>query len=106
VVGYGNTFVDELDTYIEAGDNSFHAAMGMNNTASSINSLIYSGKFADWNGLEYCDLEKPWWDQNVIRDLAFGDKIYGMTGDFNPSTLGNTRVILFNKNLFTDLNIE
>ena len=29
-----------------------------------------------------------------------------MAGDYNVSTLGNTRIILFNKNLFTDLNID
>ncbi|MDD4774598.1 MAG: hypothetical protein PHZ09_13505 [Eubacteriales bacterium] len=105
VVGYGNTFVTALNTYIQAGDSSFHAAMGMNNISTDITSLVYSGKFIDWNGLEYFNPDMPWWDSNVIRDLAFGDKIYGMTGDFNPSTLGNTRVILFNKNLFSNLNI-
>lgn len=106
VVGYGDTFVSALNTYIQAGDNSFHTAMGMNNIASGITALVYSGKFIDWNDFEYFDPDMPWWDHNVIRDLAFSDKIYCMTGDFNPSTLGNTRVILFNKNLFTDLNIQ
>lgn len=106
VIGYGPSFVSELDTYILAGDSSFQAAMGMNNISTGITSLIYDGKFVDWNEFEYVDLDKPWWDRNVIRDLAFGDKIYCMTGDFNPSTLGNTRVILFNKNLFANLNIE
>ena len=57
-------------------------------------------RFIDWNGLPYVDLEKPWWDLNVIRDLCFGNKIYMMAGDYNVSTLGNTRIILFNKNLF------
>lgn len=106
ISGYGNTFTEALNTYIEAGDNSFHAAMGMNNIASGITALVYGGKFIDWNTLECFDPDMPWWDGNIVRDLAFGDKIFCMTGDFNPSTLGNTRVILFNKKLFTDLNIE
>jgi hypothetical protein len=104
--GYGEGFVKNLDTMILAGEDACEAAMGMNNVFSGITSLVYEKRFIDWNELTYVDLEKPWWDSNVIRDLCFGDKIYCMTGDFNPSTLGNTRIILFNKNLFTDLGIE
>ncbi len=106
VIGYGSSFTKELDKFIGAGDNTFHVAMGMNNIAAGITSMIYEGKFIDWESLEYTNIDKPWWDSNIIRDLAFGNKVYSLTGDVNVSTLGNTRVLLFNKNLFTNLNID
>ena len=106
IAGYGDGFTRNIDTMILAVDNAFEVAMGMNNVYSGITTLVYEGRFIDWNGLPYVDLEKPWWDTNVIRDLCFGNKIYMMAGDYNVSTLGNTRIILFNKNLFTDLNID
>ncbi|MCL2159249.1 MAG: hypothetical protein FWH48_07580, partial [Oscillospiraceae bacterium] len=56
--------------------------------------------------LPYVSLGNPWWDKNVIRDICFADKVYCMTGDFNPSTLGNTRMIIFNKNLFREIGID
>ena len=106
IVGYGASFSTELNTLISAGDNTFHTAMGMNNISAGITAMIYDGKFVDWGSLEYTNTDKPWWDSNIIRDLSFGDKIYCLTGDINTSTLGNTRVLLFNKNLFTNLNID
>lgn len=104
--GYGGDFVKNLNTIIYSGDKGFDVAMGMNNQSTGITGLTYAGCFIDWNDLEYVDLSMPWWDQNVIRDLHFGNKVYSMTGDLNPSTLGNTHVLLFNKTILKNLDIE
>lgn len=104
--GYGSDFVTNLNTLITADDSTCDVAMGMNNMSTGITGLVYNGSFVDWNLLEYVDLSMPWWDQNVLRDLCFGDKVFTMTGDMHPSTLGNTRVLLFNKNMFTDMGYE
>ena len=40
--------------------------------------LIYEDLFVDWKtSMPYANLDKPWWYQNVLRDLNFGDKVYG-----------------------------
>lgn len=104
--GYAGTFVKNLNTFISAGDSTVDVAMGMNNISTGITALVYDGYFVDWNELEYVDVTQPWWDENIIRDLSFGGKIYTMTGDFNPSTLGNTRILLFNKNMLSSLDME
>ncbi|MCL2816467.1 MAG: extracellular solute-binding protein, partial [Oscillospiraceae bacterium] len=103
--GYGTGFTQNLKVSILAGDDMCEAAMGMYNTHSGITAMMYDRNFIAWDNLPYVDLSKPWWDKNVIRDISFTDTVYCMTGDLNPSTLGNTRIIIFNKNLFQDLGI-
>ena len=106
VNGYGPGFTQNLKTSILAGDDMCEVAMGMYNTHSGITAMMYDRNFMEWKEMSYVDLGKPWWDKNVIRDICFTNTVYCMTGDFNPSTLGNTRIIVFNKNLFRDLGID
>lgn len=104
--GYGPEFTQNLKKSIMAGDDMCEVAMGMYNTYSGITAMMYEKNFIEWGEMKHIDLDKPWWDKNVIRDICFAGKVYCMTGDFNPSTLGNTRIIIFNKNLFKNLGIE
>ncbi|MCL2099202.1 MAG: hypothetical protein FWH24_02040 [Oscillospiraceae bacterium] len=55
--------------------------------------------------LPHVDLSKPWWDSGIL-DVCYGDKVYFAAGDITHSTLGYTTLLLFNKNLFDEINLE
>lgn len=59
----------------------------------------------NWYDLEYVNLEKPWWNQNVAEQFTLYDKLYCMTGSLSYLSLGMSFGMFFNKNLFDDLNI-
>lgn len=58
----------------------------------------------DWNeGMPYNDLSAPWWSQDMRENIAIGNKIYFMSGDISYYFLADTQIMLFNKQIFTDL---
>ena len=59
----------------------------------------------DYKNLTYVDLDRPWWDSGIL-DVCYGDKVYFAAGDITHSTLGYTTLLLFNKSLFEESNIE
>ncbi len=66
-----------------------------------------SKKFlTDLSGVNYIDLEKPWWDGNVITNTAVAKKVYYATGEL--STLDNscTRMVYFNKKMVEDYSLD
>lgn len=66
-----------------------------------------SKKFlTDISAINYIDLTKPWWDQNVLKSTAIAKKVYYATGEL--STLDNscTRMVYFNKKMIEDYSLE
>ncbi|MBE6551776.1 MAG: carbohydrate ABC transporter substrate-binding protein [Ruminococcaceae bacterium] len=61
--------------------------------------LAQKGQFLDFQTIDHIDLEKPWWDKAIIRDLAFGGKVYFMTGDISIHDEETTVCIFINKTL-------
>ncbi len=61
----------------------------------------------DWNtDLPYVRLDQPWWDQDARDSLSINDKLYVMIGDISYCSMSAANVMLFNKNLCADLDIE
>ncbi len=66
-----------------------------------------SQKFlTDISAMNYIDLTKPWWDQNVLKSTAIAKKVYYATSEL--STLDNscTRMIYFNKKMIENYSLE
>ena len=57
------------------------------------------------DSVEYLDLEKPWWDSNLAKGMSINEKLYFATGDLMTSDNDATFVILFNKQIATDVNL-
>ncbi len=55
--------------------------------------------------LPYVDLDNPWWTQDARESFKICDKLYVMTGDISYENLGASRMIIFNKRLFQELDI-
>ena len=61
----------------------------------------------DWNkSLPYINLDAPWWDQDARKSLSINNKLFVMTGDISYCTMGAANLMLFNKVLFEDYNLE
>ena len=64
--------------------------------------LAYGGFLADLNTLPYFDATKSYYDQNAVEDIAFGDVLFYVTGDYGINMMNNTNCIAFNKKLVED----
>lgn len=56
--------------------------------------------------LENLTLSAPWWDQNCVRDMSFGNRLYLITGDIFYKHYDAIAMIGFNKNMVEDLGLE
>ena len=68
--------------------------------------LVTSNIYVDLNTIESLNFDQPWWDQNAKEDLSIDGKLFFMVGDINTYDNDGTWVILFNKDLKSDLGIE
>jgi len=56
--------------------------------------------------MPYINFDAPWWAADTIKNLSAFGKLYCIAGDISHMGLSATGCILFNKNLFENLNIE
>jgi len=56
--------------------------------------------------IETLDLSAPWWDQNCVSDLSINNKLYMITGDIEIGYKKSIALILFNKQMAADYQIE
>ncbi len=67
-------------------------------------TYIVPGLAQSWTDvMMYNDFDAPWWDQDSRKSLSIGGEIYTMAGDFSYYSLGNSKGIVFNKKLFSDI---
>lgn len=77
------------------------------NDGRSIFGGITSGYYYDWNNLEYVSLDKPWWNQSANENWRTrGGKLFAMTGDISPLSIGSMAGMFFNKTILSDANID
>ena len=60
---------------------------------------------ADLNSTKYIDLDKSWWDQKANEDLEINGVQFFTTGDISFVDNICTHMIMFNKNLLTELDL-
>ncbi len=61
---------------------------------------------ADLNSTKYIDLQRSWWDQKAKEDLAINDVVYFTTGDISFVNNICTHMIMFNKDLMKQLDLQ
>ena len=55
---------------------------------------------------DYMNLDKEWWDPGTLRDCAINGKVYFMNGDINILDNDVTWIMLFNKKMIADNDLE
>ena len=73
---------------------------------SSTAPLAVEGYIEDLKSISTIDLTDPWWDQNAVKDLSIGGKVFFTCGDINTYDDQGTWCMLFNKDLKNTLGIE
>lgn len=48
----------------------------------------------------YIDLDKSWWNEDIVDNLSINEKLYGVSGDTSYATLDSSFGVVFNKKLF------
>ena len=74
--------------------------------ASNLTSLTMNGLLTNLSAVPTFHFENSWWDQNAVKDLTIGGRLYFVCGDINTYDNLGTWAVLFNKNLKQKLSIE
>ena len=72
----------------------------------NLGDLATSNNLAEFRHLTYIDLEKPWWDQNCVKDLSIDHKVFGVASDMTLMDKDSTTAMVFNKKMQADYGIE
>ncbi|MCL2518137.1 MAG: extracellular solute-binding protein, partial [Oscillospiraceae bacterium] len=92
-----------INTVISSGDTSYQAAwLDMSSMATG----SQRGYFLNLWDVPYINLEKKYWDQSVVRDFSVFGKNYFATGDISTLDKYTTWIIMFNKPLVENYQLE
>ncbi len=64
-----------------------------------VSSFISNGYLMNLYDIPYMDLTKPWYDQNSIKQMSLGGKVYAVMGDMLTMDDDATAAVFFNKKL-------
>lgn len=79
-----NKVVAGFQTAVTAGDDSYQL---LANYAYTSHKLIANGLCLDWRGLEYVDLDRPWWNKLSNDEATINDTLYTAVNDFSVSAM-------------------
>jgi ABC-type glycerol-3-phosphate transport system substrate-binding protein len=100
---HDNTETDAVKTIL-AGDDAYSLVMAHGRAAFA---YANQGLVLDWNtDLPYVNLDNPWWDQDARKSLSINNQLYVMIGDLSYCSMGAANLMLFNKQMFMDLDLE
>lgn len=68
--------------------------------------IAQEGYFYDLRTMENIHLDQPYYDQGSVQGLSIGGKNYFVTGDLSLLAYDVTHVLLFNKDMIKDNNLE
>ena len=68
--------------------------------------LAQANLLKDLNSIDGLDMKNPWWDQNLVTNCSIGGKLFFSTGDISIMDNDATWVMMFNKKLINDLDLE
>lgn len=89
-----DTLNNKLHNVVAAGDDVYTI---VSQVQGNILGAITGGDLYDITTLPYINLEKPWWDQNSVRDYSIGNRLYLVASDILISDKDGTAAIAFNK---------
>ena len=101
--GTGNTaYVDwnaTLRNAVQTTTHDFDATLFYTGTASS---LATEGCYLDLTELDMISLEKPWWNQNLMKEATIYGSLYFAGGSIAYSQVQSASVLYYNKDLYNE----
>ena len=100
---HDNTETDAV-TSILAGDDAYSLVMAHGRAAFSYaNQRLVHDRNTE---LPCVNLDNPWWDQDARKSFSINNRLYVMIGDLSYCSMGAANLMLFNKQMFQDLDLE
>ena len=93
----------QISTDVNAGECNYDVALI---AGYDVSVLAYNGYLYDLNAIDGIDLSKSWWDQQANASLRINDVMFFTAGDFSIAENDAAMVIMFNKTLLKDYNLE
>lgn len=97
------TVYDQAQTSILAQADEYDAIMAQIQASATMAQNGYTYNLYD---VPHINLSQPWWDQRGVADLSIGGRLNFATGDITVIDNDATWVLMFNKQLHTDLALE
>lgn len=98
-----STTLSEIQTEVKAGSGAFDAAMTHFENGAS---LAQGGSLHNLYDMPYINLKQPWWDQRGVADMNLMGGVFLATGDITVIDNDATWVLMFNKQMHEDLQLE
>ncbi len=98
-----NGAVSTTRNLIMAGDDSFDQYVLVDWSGYTLAQEGYAIPVTD---LPYVDTTREYWSQSIHEDMSIRGKLYFAFGDHNLSTYDSVNVLLYNKAMSLDLNLE
>ncbi len=92
-----------VEKSIASGERAFDAILS---SPYDTVGYIYAGFLRELQYLSYVDFEREWWDQNALKDLKFGNRLFMVTGEVTIIDNISTEIIVFNKDMIKDLGLD
>ncbi len=99
----GSDMFQYIDRAFFSGDGGFDAILS---SPFDSTGYIMSNYVVDLQSIPYLNLQRKWWDQGALRDLKIGNKTYMATGDVTYIDNMATHVMVFNKDIAAELQLD
>ena len=101
-INYEDDPITEVNKSIMAGDDVCDIALI---TLSNVSNTM-TGNFMNVLDLPYVEVQKPYWDQNLLRDLTIQNCLYMLNGDILVTDNDSMMMTMYNRPLADDYGIE
>ena len=103
--GERKNFVAHVDSVYRADTQDYDLIASY---APTQGSLAVQGYLYNLATLEnsYVDLKMPWWPQQLVETISFGDAYYFISGDMSTNVLYMMHLVYINKDLFSQYQLE
>ena len=95
--------VSAVEKDVKGGGGEFDAIVQKLGQCATIATKGYLQNLRD---VPYMDFDQSWWDQKALEGLSIGNKVYFATGDLLTSDNDGTFIVMFNKTIAEDKNLE
>ncbi len=96
-------YQDLVKSTVLAGDDVYSIVTGQSNI---VMPLALQQMFLDVASPAYIDFDKPYWKSAYTDNVKINGKLYTLCGDYALTTLTMSNVLMFNKNLLEEYNLE
>ena len=103
-----NNVISEARKLITSGDDTYEAMFITHNWNGAIGTILINNGFHNLTGIPALQLDKPWWNQNIIKQLKIGgsDSLYFALNDIDVANMQFPVIMYFNEKIAQDMGLD